>query len=118
MVQIVADMLGAGALVDAVRLQHAVCQYSQILWCGVVWYGAGGYADLRRVTQWNLDFMAKADEGQAYLELSRQIDAAIKFMVACGLEYSHPIMTETDFHVGHECLLLDYEQVRYFVVVL
>ena len=74
-------------------------------------WAAGGYADLRRVTQWNLDFMAKADEGQAYLELSRQIDAAIKFMVACGLEYSHPIMTETDFHVGHECLLLDYEQV-------
>lgn len=74
-------------------------------------WGVGGYADLRRVTQWNLDFMAKADEGQAYLELSRQIDAAIKFMVACGLEYSHPIMTETDFHVGHECLLLDYEQV-------
>ncbi|KAK9866444.1 hypothetical protein WJX84_006754 [Apatococcus fuscideae] len=73
-------------------------------------FAKGGYADLRRVTQWNLDFMGKADEGRAYLELSRQIDAAIKFMVACGLSYSHPIMTETEFHVGHECLLLDYEQ--------
>jgi len=70
----------------------------------------GGYAGLDRVTQWNLDFMGKSDEGQAYMELAKQVDMAVQFMNAAGLHSSNPIMSETEFYVSHEALLLDYEQ--------
>jgi 3-deoxy-7-phosphoheptulonate synthase len=60
--------------------------------------------------QWNLDFMDKSDEGRAYIDLAKRVDEAIQFMVACGLDGNTPIMTETEFYVSHECLLLDYEQ--------
>ena len=47
---------------------------------------------------------------QAYLELARQVDMAVQFMNAAGLQSSSPIMAETEFYVSHEALLLDYEQ--------
>ena len=71
---------------------------------------AGGYAGLQRVMQWNLEFMGKSDEGEAYMALAKRVEEAIQFMEACGLEYDTPMMTETEFYVSHECLLLDYEQ--------
>ena len=71
---------------------------------------AGGYAGLQRVMQWNLEFMGKSDEGQAYMDVAKRVEEAIQFMEACGLEYDTPMMTETEFYVSHECLLLDYEQ--------
>ena len=33
----------------------------------------------------------------------------MQFMMACGLDYSTANMSETEFYVSHECLLLDYE---------
>ena len=33
---------------------------------------AGGYAGLQRVMQWNLDFMARSDQGEAYRELANR----------------------------------------------
>ena len=73
-------------------------------------FSTGGYAGLQRVTQWNLDFMDKSDEGQAYLELAKRVDEAIQFMNACGLNAETPLMRETEFYVSHEALLLDYEE--------
>lgn len=73
-------------------------------------FATGGYAGLQRVMQWNLEFMGKSDEGQAYMDLAKRVEEAIQFMEACGLEYDTPMMTETEFYVSHECLLLDYEQ--------
>jgi len=35
--------------------------------------------------------------------------AAAQFMLACGLDYSTAHMSETEFYVSHEALLLDYE---------
>ncbi len=69
----------------------------------------GGYAGLQRVMDWNLDFMAKSDEGRAYMDIAKRVDEAIQFMVACGLDSHTAIMTETEYYVSHECLLLDYE---------
>jgi 3-deoxy-7-phosphoheptulonate synthase len=71
---------------------------------------AGGYAGLQRIAQWNLDFMAKSDQGGAYMDLAKRVGEAINFMTACGLDSHTPIMTETEYYVSHECLLLDYEQ--------
>ena len=60
--------------------------------------------------QWNLEFMGKSDEGQNYMDLAKRVDDAISFMRACGLDYNTPIMSETEFYVSHEALLLDYER--------
>lgn len=73
-------------------------------------FSSGGYAGLQRVTQWNLDFMQNSDEGKAYMDLASRVDEAIQFMSAAGLDSNTPIMTETEFYVSHECLLLDYEE--------
>ncbi|EIE23839.1 3-deoxy-D-arabino-heptulosonate 7-phosphate synthetase [Coccomyxa subellipsoidea C-169] len=73
-------------------------------------FATGGYAGLQRVMEWNLDFMGKSDEGRAYLDVAKRVDEAIQFMVACGLDSHTAIMTETEYYVSHECLLLDYEQ--------
>jgi len=70
----------------------------------------GGYAGLKRVMNWNLEFMDKSDEGKAYQDLAKRVDEAIQFMIACGLDYSTAIMSETEFYVSHECLLMEYEQ--------
>ena len=37
---------------------------------------AGGYAGLQRVMQWNLDFMARSDQGEAYRELANRCGCA------------------------------------------
>jgi 3-deoxy-7-phosphoheptulonate synthase len=73
-------------------------------------FSTGGYASLDRVLKWNLDFMSNSDEAQAYLELAKNVDQAVQFMNAAGLQSSSPIMAETEFYVSHEALLLDYEQ--------
>lgn len=73
-------------------------------------FSTGGYAGLARVTQWNLDFMNNSDEGKAYLDVAQRVKEAIQFMNASGLAANHPIMTETEFFVSHECLLMDYEE--------
>lgn len=44
------------------------------------------------------------------MELAKQVDMAVQFMNAAGLHSSNPIMSETEFYVSHEALLLDYEQ--------
>ena len=38
----------------------------------------GGYAGLKRVMKWNLDFMSKSDEGKAYLDVAKRVDEAIQ----------------------------------------
>lgn len=73
-------------------------------------FSYGGYAGLSRVSKWNLDFMQKSHEGQAYLDLAKRVDDAIQFMLACGMDASTPFMRETEFYTSHECLLLDYEE--------
>ena len=46
---------------------------------------AGGYAGLQRVMQWNLEFMARSDQGEAYLELAnRWHTIALSARLACG----------------------------------
>ncbi|KAB8113724.1 hypothetical protein EE612_052825 [Oryza sativa] len=73
-------------------------------------FAHGGYADLQRVTQWNLDFLRNSTQGDRYMELSERVHDAIGFMVAAGLTPQHPIMTTAEFWTSHECLHLPYEQ--------
>jgi len=73
-------------------------------------FATGGFAAMQRVTQWNLNFAAKSEQGDRYRELAHRVDEALGFMSACGLTLDHPVMTSTQFWTSHECLLLPYEQ--------
>lgn len=67
----------------------------------------GGFADLRQVHDWNRGFVG-TPANQRYESLAAEIDRALKFMDACGVD--HTALKQTEFYVSHEALLLDYER--------
>jgi 3-deoxy-7-phosphoheptulonate synthase len=71
----------------------------------------GGFADLSRVHAWNQEFVASSPEGLRYEQLANEIERALRFMRACGIdtEVTHPLH-ETDIYTSHEALLLGYEE--------
>lgn len=74
-------------------------------------FAQGGYADLHRVHNWNLDFMNDSPSVKKYKNLSARIDEALAFMAACGVTGDKvPTIRETDFYTSHEALLLPYEE--------
>ncbi len=74
-------------------------------------FAQGGYADLQKVHNWNLDFIKDTPLAQRYDQMASQIDQALAFMRACGISSETvPAMRETDFYTAHEALLLPYEQ--------
>ena len=71
----------------------------------------GGYADLRQVHRWNQDFVASSAEGRRYERLADEIDRALRFMGACGIDTeTTPNLHEVDFFTSHEALVLGYEE--------
>lgn len=73
-------------------------------------FATGGYADLRNVHRWNLEFVSgNAQEGR-YRALADKISEAITFMEACGVQGEDVrAIREVDFYTSHEALLLGYE---------
>ncbi|MGO3146896.1 MAG: class II 3-deoxy-7-phosphoheptulonate synthase [Leucobacter sp.] len=67
----------------------------------------GGFADLRQVHSWNQGFVSNP-ANRRYEALAGEIDRALRFMDACGVD--HTALTQTEFYVSHEALLLDYER--------
>ncbi|WP_336650781.1 MULTISPECIES: class II 3-deoxy-7-phosphoheptulonate synthase [unclassified Leucobacter] len=67
----------------------------------------GGFADLRQVHAWNQGFVSNP-ANQRYESLAAEIDRAVRFMDACGVDHSE--LKQTEFYVSHEALLLDYER--------
>jgi 3-deoxy-7-phosphoheptulonate synthase len=73
-------------------------------------FAQGGYADLHKVHQWNLGFVA-GTPGTRYADLCARLDETLAFMEACGLtSETAPQIRETDFFTSHEALILEYEQ--------
>lgn len=73
-------------------------------------FAQGGYADLRKVHQWNLGFLAGVSSDR-YTDLCNRLDETLAFMEACGItSETTPQIRETDFFTSHEALLLPYEQ--------
>ncbi|MGH2820506.1 MAG: class II 3-deoxy-7-phosphoheptulonate synthase [Actinomycetota bacterium] len=71
----------------------------------------GGYADLRQVHTWNQEFVAASRQGRRYEEAARQIDRALRFMHACGVDLSEgSSIHQVDLFTSHEALLLGYEE--------
>ena len=68
----------------------------------------GGYADLRQVHAWNTDFVRTSPAGKRYEVVAGEIDRALAFMAACGIDPD--VFSSVDFYSSHEALLLEYEQ--------
>ncbi len=66
----------------------------------------GGYADLRRVHEWNRGF-TQNPVYRRYDRLANEITRAVKFMEAAGADFDS--LREVDLFSSHEALLLDYE---------
>jgi len=73
-------------------------------------FAQGGYANLRKVHQWNLDFVGGGEAVEKYQDLADRIDEALSFMEACGIDPNSNALQGTDFYVSHEALLLRYEE--------
>ena len=71
----------------------------------------GGFADLHRVQQWNLDFLKTNPQGERYRDLANRISETLAFIRACGLDAAtDPQVRQVRFYTSHEMLLLGYEQ--------
>lgn len=91
---------------DPARLLQAY-QYSASTLNLIRAFTSGGYADLRRVHEWNRGFMTNPAYAR-FDSLASAIDAAVQFMAAAGVQSS--AFGSVDFYSSHEALLLEYEQ--------
>jgi 3-deoxy-7-phosphoheptulonate synthase len=74
-------------------------------------FTTGGFADLSRVHQWNQEFVASSPEGQRYEQLASEIERAVRFMEACGLDHATvPALHQAEVWTSHEALVLGYEE--------
>jgi 3-deoxy-7-phosphoheptulonate synthase len=70
----------------------------------------GGFADLAQVHAWTQEFVSNSPEGRRYEQLATEIDRALTFMGAIGVDMRNPALHQVDIWTGHEALLLDYEE--------
>lgn len=70
-------------------------------------FTTGGFADLREVHQWNRGFTDNP-ANKRYESIAGDIDRAMRFMEACGVDSAE--LRTTEFFVSHEGLLFDYER--------
>ena len=74
-------------------------------------FAQGGYADLHKVHQWTLGFVADSPVAAQYKRFADRIQETLEFMEACGLTGDTvPQLRETDLYTSHEALLLPYEE--------
>ncbi|MEY2966356.1 MAG: class II 3-deoxy-7-phosphoheptulonate synthase [Ilumatobacteraceae bacterium] len=100
----------AARVPDPERLVHAYHQSASTLNL-LRAFTKGGFADLNRVAAWTQEFVASSPEGQRYEELSHEIERALRFMHACGVDTdSFPMLHEVDVYTSHEALILGWEQ--------
>ena len=67
----------------------------------------GGFAHLRAVHSWNATFVKNSAAGRRYEHLAQEIERALAFMVACGID--DDAFRTVDFYSSHEALSLEYE---------
>jgi len=74
-------------------------------------FAGGGYANLRQVHQWTLDFMGRSPWSERFKDVADRIGESLDFMEACGVQpETVPQLKTTNFYTSHEALLLPYEQ--------
>lgn len=71
----------------------------------------GGFADLHKVHNWNLDFVKASPQGQRYTEMADKISEALRFMGVVGINVRNsPILGEVEYFTSHEALILEFEE--------
>ena len=74
-------------------------------------FAGGGYANLRQVHQWTLEFMGRSPWADRFADVADRIGESLDFMEACGIDpQTMPQLQGTSFYTSHEALLLPYEQ--------
>jgi 3-deoxy-7-phosphoheptulonate synthase len=74
-------------------------------------FTTGGFAALSRVHAWNQEFVANSLEGKRYSMVADEIERALLFMKACGIDlHDDSALQGVDFYTSHEALILPYEQ--------
>ena len=74
-------------------------------------FATGGFADLSQVHVWNQQFVATSAEGRRYEAIAGEIDRAMRFMQACGIDLvGDANLRQVDFWTSHEALILGYEE--------
>ncbi len=71
----------------------------------------GGFADLTQVHSWNQEFVASSPQGRRYEALAGEIERALGFMAAIGIDPTRAeALHQVDVWTSHEGLVLDYEE--------
>lgn len=74
-------------------------------------FTTGGFADLSQVHTWNQEFVAASAEGRRFESIAGEIDRALRFMRACGIDLGREAtLQQVEFWTSHEALVLAYEQ--------
>lgn len=68
----------------------------------------GGFADLRRVHEWNKGFIADSKFGARYEQMASEIGRALAFMESAGVDPEQ--FKSVDFYASHEALIIEYEK--------
>ncbi|WP_448495276.1 class II 3-deoxy-7-phosphoheptulonate synthase [Mycolicibacterium boenickei] len=69
---------------------------------------SSGFASLHDVHRWTREFVRRSPAGDRYRALASDIDRALSFMHACGVDHRNLRMAEV--YASHEALVLDYER--------
>jgi len=71
----------------------------------------GGFADLSQVHMWNREFVASSREGRRYDAIAGEIERAMRFMAACGIDLgAEEQLHQVDLYTSHDALILGYEE--------
>jgi len=71
----------------------------------------GGFADLSQIHLWNQQFVASSEEGRRFEQIAGEIDRALRFMAACGIDLdAEQSLHQVDFYTSHDALILGYEE--------
>ena len=68
----------------------------------------GGFADLRRVHEWNKGFIKDSKFGEKYEQVANEIGRALSFMESAGVDPNE--FKAVDFYASHEALIIEYEK--------
>ena len=68
----------------------------------------GGFADLRRVHEWNKGFIRDSTFGEKYEQMANEIGRDLAFMESAGVDPE--AFKSVDFFASHEALIIEYEK--------
>jgi 3-deoxy-7-phosphoheptulonate synthase len=70
----------------------------------------GGYASLRRINTWNMDFVGTSPQGRRFQDIIDRINECLRFIEASNISLDEmEQFREASFYTSHEALILNYE---------